>query len=90
MRKSFLVLLSIIYMPFICAYAIAADETGFETVSLDQIETVSGKTLMIVAYAIVFVFLTVYVWSIAKREKSILNSIAELKKTNSIKSLTEK
>jgi prolipoprotein diacylglyceryltransferase len=78
---SILIALSTIFM---CAVTRAQDSSDYETVSLAARETVNGKTLVIIAYAVIFVLLSAYVWSILHRERNVQKSLRSL--MNSIKS----
>ena len=59
----------------------AADETGFEAVDLAARETINGKHLVIAAYAVIFVFLGIYTWSIARREQQVRRSLSALRRS---------
>ena len=61
--------------------AFAANETGYEVVDLSARDTISGKVLVIAAYAVIFTFLTLYAASIARREQKLRKSIETLKRT---------
>ena len=63
------------------ATVLGADETGYQAVDLAQRETISGKMLVIVAYAVIFGFLFLYTWSIVHREKKVQKGIEELKRS---------
>jgi hypothetical protein len=58
-----------------------ADEIGYQAVDLANRETVSGKMLVIVAYAVIFGFLLLYARSIVHREKKVQKSIEELRRS---------
>lgn len=59
----------------------AADEAGYETVALSDRETISGKMLVVVAYAVIFGFLALYAWSIVLREQKVRKSLDALRRS---------
>ena len=61
--------------------AIAADTAGYEAVDLSTRDTISGKMLVIAAYAVIFTFLTLYAGSIVRREQKVRKSIEALKRS---------
>lgn len=54
------------------------DADEYVSVSLDHADTVSGKTLMIAAYFIIFWLLLLYVWSLYRRQGQVEKAAAEL------------
>ena len=62
----------------------------YVSVSLNERETINGKTLMITAYSAIFVLLFLYVASIFFREKKVLKKTSHLKKQLENKWLAEK
>ncbi len=61
--------------------AFAADTSGYETLDLSTRDTISGKMLVIAAYAVIFTFLTLYTGSIVRREQKVRKSIEALKRS---------
>jgi phosphotransferase system glucose/maltose/N-acetylglucosamine-specific IIC component len=57
-----------------------ADQEGYVAVSLDARETVSGKSLMVSAYGIIFSLLIFYIFSLLIREKRIETEARKLEK----------
>ena len=66
---------------FFSLSAFAADASGFEAMDLAARETINGKLLVIAAYAVIFVFLGGYTWSIARREQQVRRSLAVLRRS---------
>jgi hypothetical protein len=68
-----------------CGAAAAAEGAGsgdgYEAVSLAARETVSGKNLVIAAYTVIFVFLSLYVLSIWIRERNVRKALLRLMKS---------
>ena len=58
---------------------VSADE-GFVPVSLENRENISGKTLVVIAYSVIFGLLILYIFSIVRREKHVENAVKHLKK----------
>ncbi|MCP4603793.1 MAG: hypothetical protein GY847_25295 [Proteobacteria bacterium] len=58
-----------------------SSEDGFVAVEMNKRGSVSGKNLMIAAYAVIFAILLIYVFSIVHREKAVDRAATELEKT---------
>ncbi len=63
------------------SFAYAAGDDGYEPVLLAARDTVSGKSLVIIAYAIIFVLTALYVGSIKIRERRVQKALRRLMNT---------
>ena len=57
----------------------AANPSGFQPVDLSQVEKINGKSLMLIAYAIIFGVFVLYTASILRREKAVEKEAQQLK-----------
>jgi hypothetical protein len=58
----------------------ASDGSGFQPVDLSQVEKINGKSLTLIAYAIIFGVFVLYTTSILRREKAVEKEAQQLKK----------
>jgi hypothetical protein len=61
-------------------HAAATDENGFKPVDLNAVEKINGKSLMLIAYAIIFGVFVFYTGSLLKREKAVKKEAQQLEK----------
>lgn len=80
MKKLPITGLCVLSAVLLCIPSLAADNGGYEVIDLSQRETVNGKMLVIIAYAVIFGVLCLYTWSIARREQKVRKSAAALRR----------
>ena len=56
-----------------------ADDSGFQPVDLNTVETVDGKALTVIAYGIIFGVFILYALSILRRERAVEKNARRLR-----------